>query len=196
MRLDSLSYPDQAYRGAVDFDELEPSDHRSATGRPPTLTNFLGTHRLDLVMAMGVLLFNPSCHTQRMTTAEGQRVVSVPQVPDWPPDSIPVATWNTIHSPENMVDSAPEWSAPFPKNIVIVMFQERASRDEKQHAIDAVQGVVVGGVPLRKGGYYYIRIPDDGTSRPLFRAIKKLKSFPQVELASPELPPLTPLRRN
>jgi len=87
-----------------------------------------------------------------------------------------------------MEDSAPEWSAPFPRNIVLVMFQDGAARDAKQQATDAVQGVVIGGAPLSKGGYYYIRIPDDGTSRPLFRAIKILQSFPQVELATPELP--------
>lgn len=87
-----------------------------------------------------------------------------------------------------MEQSAPEWGAPFPRNIVLVMFREEASRHQKQQAIDAINGVVVGGTPLSKGGVYYVRIPDDGTSRPLFRAIKKLRSFRQVELASPELP--------
>ena len=93
-----------------------------------------------------------------------------------------------------MEQSAPEWSTPFPRNIVLVMFREQTSRDEKQRAIDAIHGVVVGGAPLGKGGVYYVRVPDDGTSRPLFRAIEKLKEFPQVELASPELPAIGPER--
>jgi hypothetical protein len=91
-----------------------------------------------------------------------------------------------------MEQSAPEWSAPFPRNLVLVVFREQASRLEKQRAIDAIHGVVIGGVPVGKGGYYFVRIPDDGTSRPLFQAIKRLQSFPQVELASPELPELSP----
>jgi hypothetical protein len=92
-----------------------------------------------------------------------------------------------------MEESAPEWSTPFPRNIVVVMFQEPAARDEKQRAVDAIQGVVVGGARLGKGGYYYIRVQDDGTSAPLFRAIRKLKSFPQVQFATPELPDISPL---
>ena len=54
--------------------------------------------------------------------------------------------------------------------------------------------MVVGGARLGRGGYYYIRIEDDGTSAPLFRAIRKLKSFPQVQSATPELPDISPLR--
>jgi hypothetical protein len=92
-----------------------------------------------------------------------------------------------------MEQSAPEWGTPFPRNIVVVLFQEPTSRSEKQHAIDAIQGIVVGGAPIGKGGFYYVRITDDGTSRPLFRAIQTLKSFPQVESASPELPDISPL---
>ena len=117
------------------------------------------------------------------------------RVAESPPDSVPLAIWSEIHAPENVEQSAPEWSTPFPRNIVLIMFREQASRGEKQQAIDAVAGVVVGGAPLGKGGYYYVRIKDDGTSRPLFRAIEKLKSFRQVESATPELPDVSPLGR-
>lgn len=134
------------------------------------------------------------CACNAQTAHQRRNMVSV--VPDLPPDSVPTAIWNEIHSPANMEKDAPEWSAPFPRNIVLLMFQERTTRDEKQHAIDAIHGLVVGGAPLRRGGYYYVRIRDDGTSRPLFRAIEKLKSFPQVQLATPELPDVSPLGRN
>jgi hypothetical protein len=89
-----------------------------------------------------------------------------------------------------MEQPTPEWGAPFPRNIVLVGFKWQASRQQKQEAIDAINGVVVGGTPISPGGVYYVRIPDDGTSRPLFRAIKKLRSLPQVKLASPDLPEL------
>lgn len=132
-----------------------------------------------------------ACNTHQAPRPVLERTDVMTLVPDSPPDSVPAAIWNAIHSPPNMEQSAPEWSVPFPRNIVLVMFQEQTPRDEKQRAIDAIHGVVVGGAPLGKGGYYYIRIPDDGTSRPLFRAIQKLKAFPQVELASPELPDIS-----
>ena len=134
-----------------------------------------------------------ACNAQQNPEPSRRSTDMVALVPDSPPDSIPLAVWTALHSPGNMEEAAPEWSAPFPRNIVVVMFQEQASRDEKQRAVDAIDGVVVGGARLGKGGYYYIRVHDDGTSAPLFRAIRTLKSFPQVESATPELPDISPL---
>ncbi|HSD31940.1 MAG TPA: hypothetical protein VLB49_08530 [Gemmatimonadales bacterium] len=117
-------------------------------------------------------------------------------VPDSPPDSIPMSAWEAMYAPKNMEPPGVEWARPFPRNIVVVLFREETSRIDKQRAIDSIQGVVVGGEPIGRGGYYYVRIPDDGTSRPLFRAIETLKSLPQVETASPVLPASDPLKQN
>lgn len=109
-----------------------------------------------------------------------------------PPDSVPTTVWRALHAPKNMVQSSPEWTGPFPRNVVVLMFREDASRAQRQAAVDSVRGDVVGGLPVGKGGYYYVRIADDGTPKPLFAAIAKLKMLPQVVLATPELPTIRP----
>ena len=150
----------------------------------------LRTRSTALLSAALVVAFAQNSAAQHAPGAASPSTKVWPRVPSWPPDSIPIATWKQIHLPENMEDSAPEWGARFPRNIVLVLFREETSRADKQQAIDAIRGTVVGGVAVRRGGYYYVRIPDDGTARPLFRAIAKLKSFPQVQSATPELPEL------
>src|SRR5256885_7276362 len=141
-------------------------------------------HSLVLVGSVVVIAACTTPWGRRVASGDSSRVT----VPDSPPDSVPRAIWNEIHAPSNIEHSAPEWSAPFPRNVVLVMFRERASRSAKQRAIDAIGGTVIGGAALGRGGYYYVRIEDDGTSRPLFRAISTLRSLSQVELATPELP--------
>jgi hypothetical protein len=117
-------------------------------------------------------------------------------VPDSPPDSISMSAWQAMYAPQNMVRSSSEWAFPFPRNTVQLLFREETSRVEKQRAVDAIRGVVVGGAPIGRGGFYFVRISDDGTSRPLFRAIQTLRSFPQVESASPVLPAPDLLQHN
>jgi len=158
----------------------------AATSIRPTATGVL------LLLAT-LLLFSPTlCPAQQAPPVSRQTTKHTSTwVPDWPPDSVPDSVWKAVYAPENMEPPNAEWGAPFPRNIVLVGFTDQASREQKQQAIDAISGVVVGGAPIYRGGAYYVRIPDDGTSRSLFRAIKKLRSFPQVELASPDLPEMS-----
>ena len=121
---------------------------------------------------------------------------SLALVPDSPPDSISLLAWEAMYAPQNMVEDRSEWAFPFPRNTVQLLFREETSRVEKQQAVDAVRGFVVGGAPIGKGGFYFVRISDDGTSRPLFRAIQTLSSFPQVESASPVMPAPNLLQHN
>jgi hypothetical protein len=89
-----------------------------------------------------------------------------------------------------MMRSSPEWGAPFPRDLIVLAFKEDATQSERQQAVDAVGGEVIGGEQIDRGGYYYVRIRSDGKADALFRAITKLKTFPKVDLASPEpLPP-------
>jgi hypothetical protein len=116
-----------------------------------------------------------------------------PRVPAAPPDSVPARIWREIHAPENMIRSSPQWGAAFPRDLIVVAFKEDATQTERQQAIDAIAGDVIGGEHVDRGGYYYVRIRSDGTADALFRAIAKLKTFPKVDLASPEPPPISPL---
>lgn len=115
-----------------------------------------------------------------------------PRVPALPPDSVPRALWDKLHAPENMIRSSPEWGVPFPRNLIVLAFKEDATQSERQQAVDAVGGEVIGGEHVDRGGYYYVRIRSDGTGEALFRAITKLKTFPKVDLASPEPLPVGP----
>jgi hypothetical protein len=117
---------------------------------------------------------------------------ATPRVPALPPDSVPSALWDEVHAPENIIPSSPEWGVPFPRNLIVLAFKEDATQTERQQAIDAVGGEVIGGEHIDRGGYYYVRIRSDGTADALFRAITKLKTFPKVDLASPEPPPISP----
>ena len=121
-----------------------------------------------------------------------QLVTQVPRVLTRPPDSVPAAVWDSVHAPKNMIQSAPQWGVPFPRDLIVVAFKEEATQAERQQAIDAINGRVIGGDHVDRGGYYYVRIRADGTADALFRAIALLQRYPQVEIASPEPPELSP----
>jgi hypothetical protein len=72
------------------------------------------------------------------------------------------------------------------------MFKESASASERQAAIDSIAGEVIGGEPVGRGGYYYVRIRGDASGEAVFRAIAKLEKLSQVDLISLELPAIRP----
>ena len=113
-------------------------------------------------------------------------------VPALPPDSVPVAVWDSLHTPANMEPAGTMYPVPFPRNLIRVWFKSGAPPSARQAAIDAIGGRVIGGVRIDDGGVYYVTIVDDGTTVPLFNAINVLKALPDVEMASPEALPLGP----
>lgn len=106
-----------------------------------------------------------------------------PIVPALAPDSIP----GFLYDDENLVRDTTRWGTPFMRGIVVVRFRQGATVRERQQAIDAVNGVVVGGKAVGDGeGFYLVRIPSDpdpGQSL-MFAAIARLKSMPQVQVAA------------
>jgi subtilisin family serine protease len=107
-----------------------------------------------------------------------------PPVPPVAPDTVP----ESIFDPANVVLNAPEFTGSILRDIVVLEFQETASQAERQEAVDLVDGEVVGGWQFGVGeGWYAVRIPDDGTTEPLFRAIRVLTGLPQVVLAGPQV---------
>ena len=107
-------------------------------------------------------------------------VVGTRTVPALPPESVPAA----IYDPENLITDSPLMSGTFPRNIVVVLFDPDAPQEERQTAIDLIDGEVVGGMrSFGDDGFYLVRIQDDGTAGPLFEAIEMLEALPQVRLA-------------
>ncbi|MHB1096755.1 MAG: S8 family peptidase [Gemmatimonadaceae bacterium] len=104
-------------------------------------------------------------------------------MPPTPPDNLPIE-YETL---TNTISGGNHWDGELLRGIVVLQFKRHTTLDDKQAAIDAVSGTVVGGRPLSSGeGIYLVRVRDDGTVEPLFAAISRLKQFPQVLLAMPE----------
>lgn len=129
--------------------------------------------RVRSVVALALLL--ASCAP---APAQARGRVRVPPVA---PDSVP--QW--IYNPSNRVGEGSPW---FLRNIIVLGFKEGTTRVERQEAVDLIGGEVIGGVQYGVGeGEYYVRIQDDGTTEPLFRAIDLLETLPQVSFAATEL---------
>ncbi|MFL5538999.1 MAG: hypothetical protein ACJ8J0_08405 [Longimicrobiaceae bacterium] len=110
------------------------------------------------------------------------RSQSVP-VPARAPSSAPGELWR----PENYTRDSTYTRGTYLKDIVVVLFRPDAPQAQRQAAVDAVAGRVVGGRPFRDGdGYYFVRVPGNGDPRVLFEAIGVLKALPQVLSATPE----------
>lgn len=104
-----------------------------------------------------------------------------------PPSELDSRTASKIYDSRNVIAGTQRMTGPYPMDIVWVIFGAHTVAEERQAALDSVQGVVVGGQPINDGGIYYVQIDDDGTAGPLFTAIDKLRSLPQVDLATPDL---------
>lgn len=104
-------------------------------------------------------------------------------VPTSPPSGAPRELWNR----ENQMQDSTFTSGSFLRDIAAIRFKPGASQREREIAVNAVSGTVVGGIPWGQGdGYYLVRIPGDGTARPLFEAIARLRALPQVDSAAPQ----------
>ena len=150
------------------------------------------TRDLALLVLFDLLAGLCSCQSRDTAPGSARGEASRAVVPALPPESVPARVWADIHAPGNIIRSSPRWGTPFPRDLLLVMFKENASQAERQAAVESVGGEVVGGEPVGRGGYYYIRIAADSTGEALFRAIAKLTKLPQVDLASPELPAIQP----
>lgn len=103
-----------------------------------------------------------------------------PRVPAVPPDTTPA--W--VYADSMLTDDdSPHMSGRFPRNVLWLDFYPGTTQEEKQAAIDYIGGEVVGGSSLTDT--YVVRVHDDGTTYPLFVALEKLKSLPQILSALP-----------
>jgi len=68
------------------------------------------------------------------------------------------------------------------RSVITVTFAEGATQQQRQAAVDLVNGCVVGGYGYsrRFEGDYYVRIPN-ATPSTLAEAIMRLDSLPQVD---------------
>lgn len=106
----------------------------------------------------------------------------LPLVPAVPPDTMPADAFGEI-APNGVMSV----------DVLVVQFRQTATLDQKQEAIALVNGTVIGGLPAPPEisssleGFYVIRIPGDGTSAGMNRALEQLRALPQVLVAVPNV---------
>lgn len=135
------------------------------------------------------LLYLAGCGSSRRALAQVPTCTEFRSepVPAVAPDSVPRAVLDEMGRNENLAHESSRISGRYPRNFVVIWFTNTAPTEARQHAIDNICGRVVGGVRIGTGGSYYVRLPDDGTGTPLFRAIEYLSKLPHVRFASPAL---------
>jgi hypothetical protein len=129
----------------------------------------------------------PGIAAFRLTlTAIGTYVFTVPAQP---PTRVRNDELEDSRAPGNSVTGDPHFPGRVVRNKLWLMFRQGATADEREAAIEQVDGVVVGGTTRGKGDrYYYVRIaanPDSG-GVPLERAIRALAALPQVQDVFPD----------
>lgn len=106
-------------------------------------------------------------------------------VPATPPVGflIPADSINALYSHPNLIYVHPRSSGPYPRAVVLLSFHKTASQAERQAAVDAVGGRVIGG----DGVFYLVKVEDDPAAAKLWAAIDLLKTLPQVSFAGPDV---------
>lgn len=130
-----------------------------------------------LVLAMTVVACGQTRHPSAALSVDAAQR---PHVPVTAPDTVPA--W--VHAPRNLASDTGA-SYQYYADIILVCFTPDATQTERQAAIDAVGGEVVGGQPMPAGeGFYYVRLNARRRLEPLANAVTKLWSVPQVTAAS------------
>ena len=101
-------------------------------------------------------------------------------VPAVPADTAPA--W--IFADSNLVTNDPQVSGSFLKRVLAIEFLPQATQTQKESAVAAVSGTVIGGVRWSSTeGYYYVLLPPDSTTASLHQAVAILGTLPQVVVA-------------
>src|SRR6185437_520341 len=104
-------------------------------------------------------------------------------VPSTAPDTVPAG----YYSYSNLVQNPDSFPGLFYRDIVSIFFQATASQPQRQAAIDAIGGSVIGGVRFgTTDGLYLVRLPHDSTNNRVFGATDQLRGMSSVAVAGPD----------
>jgi hypothetical protein len=109
-------------------------------------------------------------------------------VPAAAPDQVPLEEVEDSRAPENILTNDPRIPGRIVRNKLWLLFRDSASVEQREAAVDLVQGVVIGGRRIGPNPYYYLRIPanPDSGAGPLAAAIRTLAVLPQVQHVMPD----------
>lgn len=130
----------------------------------------------------GCLALLLACPPEPVVGAEIEPVTTQ-EMPAFPPDSFPSAIYDDS---SYIVEDPVCRMSPFMRSIVSVTFVEGTTHEERQAAVEHVNGTVVGGVPLSEQGIYILRVEDDATGAGVCAAEDALDELPTVEQAAPD----------
>jgi hypothetical protein len=145
----------------------------ASPSQPPTSSISLGrsfSRELEMAVSPSVAAFRIVVHAVAQET---------PLVPAQPPATTPIGMYK---------DSSFLHGGAL-REVLAVIFRENTTQAQRQEAVDAVGGIVIGGTRLHTGdGYYYLRIPSAVTEDALRAVAAQLMKLPQVEGAAPLTP--------
>jgi hypothetical protein len=95
-------------------------------------------------------------------------------VPRVAPDTVPQGISNSVYHPGRTV-----------RDIVLILFKDDASMEDRRRAVSLVAGTVIGGMPQdrEKEGWYVVRVPRASSEADLFLLIDKVLASPGVKAA-------------
>lgn len=116
-------------------------------------------------------------------------------VPARPADTVPVRELLDSRSPGNVITGDPHFPGRAVRNRLWLLFRPSATAEQREAAVETVNGIVLGGVVRGTGNgyppphgprrlrYYYVAFPayPDSGAGPLERAIHALALLPQVQ---------------
>lgn len=100
-----------------------------------------------------------------------------------PPDT--TAKWVEADTNTGGQSAPTSINVPYSKRVLQIVFTSTATLADRQLAVAAVNGFVVGGKRAADGisGWYVVQVPDDGTGSGVKAARTKLRTLPQVQSA-------------
>jgi hypothetical protein len=126
---------------------------------------------LIVLVALSSVFATASCQPARSRPMPSR-------VPDVVPDSLP----NGYYDRANWIRGV---DGVYLRDVILVSFRREATRRERQAAIDAVHGVVVGGKRIQgTDGYYVVRVPAGGSPDRLWEIVGQLRALPLTVDAS------------
>jgi hypothetical protein len=141
------------------------------------------TRGARLVVASIILVF-AACRQDDNTLAGPKRVSPKAQR-----DAVPAEAPDEELTSTTIVTNPAEITGSFIQDVINLRFAAGTSQVDRQTAVNAVGGTVVGGMPFDDGGkgIYYVQLPSDTTNQRIFTAMDTLAHYPQVVMASPDM---------
>lgn len=110
----------------------------------------------------------------RQPAQSGSQAPLLTDVPRVAPDTVPQGISDSVYHPGATA-----------RDIILVVFKDDASIEDRRRAVSSVRGTVIGGIPRyrEKEGWYVVRVPRTTVEAELSRLIDEVLASPGVKAA-------------